>query len=207
MFARDLLGSSTGGIPTTHQYTSGSGMETIPAGATTLVIEVWGGAGGGSNGWGSGSSSYGGSGGGAPGYSKTSLSVTGDAGKTFNYSVGAGGAANANGADSTVSAGTQALTTLTAQAGQGSVANFFSDPSEGQFYYYAIPGNGGTAVGGTVTNTSGNNGVYGSGAGPGTGGAATAGTNATGPAGGIGGYGYGTPGTPGGNGLIVFSYT
>ena len=69
--------------------TTGTGTFTVPAGVTTIIVEVWG-AGGSGGGNSSGSDGGGGGGGGA--YSKSTL--TGVSG-TLNYSVGSGGAANA----------------------------------------------------------------------------------------------------------------
>jgi hypothetical protein len=61
---------------------------------------------------------------------------------------------------------------------------------------------GGTASGGTTTNTPGGNGDF-----P-TGGADVVGFNSqTGGAGGLGGYGGGDPGLFGNNGKIIFYYT
>ena len=71
-------------------YNSGSGNFTVPAGVTSLQIEVWGAGGGG--GAGTAGSSAGGSGGGGGGYcKKNALTVT--AGQSISYVVGAAGAA------------------------------------------------------------------------------------------------------------------
>ena len=61
--------------PVLSQRTAGSGVETVPAGATSVTIEIWGG--GGNGGAGSGSSNTGGGGGGG-GYSGSSYASSGD---------------------------------------------------------------------------------------------------------------------------------
>jgi len=89
------------GTPTT--YTS-AGTYTVPSGVTSLTVELWGGGGGGgrgyaliSNGTTTGASGGGGGGGGA--YVKsTSVPVAG--GEVLSVTVGAGGAAGANGGGS-----------------------------------------------------------------------------------------------------------
>lgn len=85
---------------TTRTYNSGSGTETIPSGASQVVIEIWGGGGAGGRGR-SSNSTYGG-GGGSGGYSRKTYSLSsGSWGTTFSYEVGAGGTAGgiANGND------------------------------------------------------------------------------------------------------------
>jgi hypothetical protein len=176
----------------TH-VTPGSFTETIPAGAQNCVIELWGPSNAGGNGSGAGCGANGGGGGGAGGYCRTSLNVT--PGLTFNYTVGAPDAAN-----STVTSGTQAVTTMTANG--GTVGGNAAGGGAG--------GPGGTATGGTVVNTTGGTGNVGGLGGPGgTGGGQVAGLHAN--LGGQGGHGGSgaintgrTDGQPGG---VAFFYT
>lgn len=141
--------------PLLSSRASGSGTETVPAGATNVVIEVWGGGGkGGLN-----------SGAGAGGYCRTSIACS--SGQTLNYSVGAGSTTSGvAGAASTVTSGTLSVTSMTGNGG---------NPGSG-----ATGGTGGTASGGTAANTTGTAGQ--SSGGGATGGPGTAGVNA-GPAG------------------------
>lgn len=140
----------------------GSGLVTIPSGATGVTIQVWGAGGGGGYGY-SGFIAPGepeifpGGGGGGGGYSKTILVLSGgDALKTINYRVGTGGpggsAFSSNGEPggfSNVSSGSYIITTMTANGGNGG--------DSGQF---ANQGAGGTATGGNTTNTAGNGGAF-----------------------------------------------
>ena len=176
-------------------YTTGtSATETVPTGASTCVVEVFGGGGGG----GCSGSSFGAGGGGSGGYSRTSLSVT--SGNTMIYTVGTGGAGKAVpgtgsvGTASSVSSGTQTITTLTGNGGAGGQGG-------------GTGGSGGSASGGTVVNTTGNTGNSNSGAAGGAGGAGIVGVNGTGNAGGAGGAGSAGAGSNGGSGKIVFTYS
>jgi len=201
------LGGATPGV--TRIYTTpGSGTETIPAGFTTLVVEVFGAGGGGGARFGDDISDAGGGGGGSGGYSRTSISVAGAGTQTMSYFVGSGGAptggTGASGTASTVSSGTFTITAITANGGAGgTAATSLSAPGSG--------GAGGTASGGTVVNTSGhtgNNGQTPAGGGfGGTGGTGIPGVNYGGLAGGNGRGGIGDPATTGGNGAVVFSYS
>ncbi len=77
-------------VPLSHTYTTGSGSETVPSGATTAVIETWGGGGGGRFSLATGNA-YGGGGG---AYCTATFSVApADWGTTLAYFVGNGGAA------------------------------------------------------------------------------------------------------------------
>jgi len=171
--------------PLLHTYSSGAGVETVPAGYTTVVIEIWGGGGGGS--LADGTAAWLGGGGGG-GYSRSSYAVTG--GQTLNYSVGLAGGQNIHdngigGTDSTVSSGTKAITTMTASGGGGAGTN----------------GAGGTASGGNQANVAGTNGVL-----SGAGGTTTAGVYAnTGPTNGKGGHFNGAHFATGG--LVSFRYS
>lgn len=183
--------------PVTNTYNSGSGTETIPTGASQLVIEVWqGGAGGGGD-------SYGnvGGGGGAGAYAKKTLSLTSaDYGKTFTYSVGAGGAggtltgSGGVGGDSTVNNGTYA-TTVAIAAVSGITASG-GGPSTGA----GSPGAGGAGglIAGGDTNTAGGNGS-----------GSTGGTSPNGgyPPGNGGQGGFFSAGQAGAAGRVKFAYT
>lgn len=184
---------SAGGIGATlvSHTTPGSFTETVIVGAQSCVVEVWGPSNGGGNGTGSGCTLSGGGGGGAGGYCRTALSVT--PGLTFNYTVGAAGGAN-----STVTAGTQAIATMTANGG-----------TAGGNGPLGTAGTGGTASGGTAANTTGGNGTAGTNAVGGASGVAVAGVNANlGINGGHGGFGAVNTGkTAGGVGGVAFFYT
>lgn len=172
-----------------HIYTSGgSGIETFPNGARTLVIEAWGSGGyGGDGGCTNGS---GAGGGGSGGYVKSQYSITG--GQTLNYVVGI------LSANSTVSSGTAGITAITASAGGG-----------GSYPHFG--GVGGAASGGTLINTTGNYGQGGSGSGGGSGGlgipGSVSGDGSPYGQGGMGGRSPGGTGTAGQNGAVVFYYT
>lgn len=190
-----LLAAAAGGFtPVTNTYTTGTGAtETIPAGATNCVVEVWGPSGNGGTGIGSGCAGRSGGGGGSGGYSRTSLAVT--AGNTFTYTAGVVVSTN-----SSVSSGTQTISTMTSNFGVAGGNAVGSVNGSG--------GAGGTASGGTGTNTTGNAGSAGIGCINGVGGAGIVGTNGTGGAGGTGGFTVSNTGrTLGVAGKIIFAYT
>lgn len=131
--------------PSTVTHTSGSGTETVPAGASNVVIESKGGGAGPST---TGFSDTYANGGPGAGYCRSSYACSG--GQTLAYVVGAAGGTNVNnngtpGGDSTVSSGTLTITTMTAHGGPGASAG----------------GPGGTASGGNQANATGGNGVNG----------------------------------------------
>lgn len=185
--------------PVTRTYTSSAGTqtETVPAGATTCVIRVWGGGGAG----GARAANVGGGGGGG-GYVVKTVAVSG--GQTFNYLVGPGRAGptsaggSLNGNQSTVTTGTGPAVTLTGGGG-GSGGT-------------TTAGGAGTASGGD-TNTPGvagtvtpaNGGASGGGApgGTGDGGSGTA-PGGGGAGGNIAGFGMGGNGA---RGQVEFAYT
>lgn len=180
-----LLTPATGSFsPIEHAYSiAGSGTETIPTGASSMTVEIWGGSGQG------GVFTGGiGSGGGSGGYSRTVTSVSGDGGETMSYVVGAAGAPG-SGALSEVVAGSFAITTMIAGGGTEAAG--------------LTPGTGGSATGGNAVNTSGNDGQAGGSSG-GAGGAGIVGINGTGNPGGNG-VSF-IPVRPGGAGLIIFKY-
>ena len=82
MTAQVLLGGAIAFAPISHTYIApGAAVETVPAGATTVVIEVnHPGGGGGTSGTG-----FSGGGGGGGGYSKSSYACS--TGQTINYTV------------------------------------------------------------------------------------------------------------------------
>lgn len=190
----DFYGAS-GFTPVTHTYTSPTtnATETIPAGATTVVIECWGAGSSGAPHTGTGCSIATGAGGASGGYSRTSISVSGHSGQTILYTVGTGGAPSASaGGLSNVHSGTFTVTTMTDNGGGA--------PTTG---LSGVGGTGGTASGGSAVNTNGNSGGN---WGDGHAGAAIVGlSSAAYGAGGHGGTGGG--GTAGGNGGIKFEYT
>jgi hypothetical protein len=123
-----------------------AGTETIPPGATTVIIESQ--AGGAPGGEGNTTFGTAGGGGGAGGYCRSSYSVT--PGNTLNYSAGGPTAG------SSVSSGTQSITTMTANTGTaGTNANGSGAAGHG--------GPGGSASGGNQANVTGGTGVDGSG--------------------------------------------
>ena len=145
--------------PVTRLYTTpGSGAETVPSGATTVVIEC---IGSGQNGAAGLDDVTGGDGGKAAGYCKSSYSCTG--GQTLSYTVAAspgGQTSLTNGNSSTVSSGTLSITTMDAKGGNagspsgGNVANTAGGAGSG-----AVGGLGG--AGGT--NSAWTYGTHGSG--------------------------------------------
>jgi hypothetical protein len=198
-----MAGLSVQTAPTlvTFDFSTGSGSVTIPAAPISAVVEVWGGGGGGGFGI-EGVGDNGGGGGGAGGYSKTTLALSGaDAAKTILYTVGARGTGSNTpdpgntGGTSTVSSGTYTITPMIALGGGGGT----SDAN-------TIQGQGGTASGGSDTNTTGTGGGFLTRAGA----AATAGVNGLqGGAGGDGGLPTigGETGDPGLPGRVRFVFT
>lgn len=191
------LSSATGSFtPVTHSYnTAGAGVETIPVGASTVTIEVWGASGGGNHGSGTGCGAAFGPGGGSGGYCRITLSVSGYNGQTIDYVLGTrGGGGGGNGGTSAISSGSFSLTTMTATGGGGG--------TPGASGTGGLPG---TGSGGNV-NTTGNQGPNGD-ANPGGGsGVGVTGVNGVGAGGGAGGLGVGNTGVPGGNGIAIFAY-
>lgn len=184
--------------PVTNTYTSGSGNETVPTGASSLTLTVVGagGSGGGSYvDFGSDIYNSGGGGGGA-GYSTITRAVaSGDWSTTVAYSVGTSGGVSSTTTGS-LAAGSVSLT------GGGGGAGGSADSGSG-----GAGGTGGTASGGS-TNTSGSAGSSGS--------ASSSSGNPGGAGGASGGTAYGTgangadaPGSPGsvGGGVVIFAWT
>jgi hypothetical protein len=108
------------------QVFTGNGTFTIPAGVTRLKVTVVGGGGGGSNGGGFGQNGTRGGGGGGGAAIKWLTGLT--PGNTLAVVVGAGGAGNAyggnGGGNSTVSSGTQSISTITGGGGGAGAVTF-----------------------------------------------------------------------------------
>lgn len=180
-----LMGAGFKFQPITRIYnTAGTFTETIPNGARQVVIECWGGAGGGGANFGSGCTLKGGGGGGSAGYCRSVYNVTGAAGQTMGFNLGAQAVA------SSVSSGTYTITTMLSNPGQQGGAATSTTPGNG--------GSGGTASGGNTQNITGNAGTNGSVGSQGTGGPGVVGVNGTGANGGP---------PPPGPGKIIFAYT
>jgi hypothetical protein len=184
--------------PVTNTYTTGSGNETVPTGATSLTLTVVGAGGsGGSSYVDFGSDIYNsGGGGGGAGYSNITRAVaSGDWSTTIAYSVGTSGGVSSTTTGS-LAAGAVSLT------GGGGGAGGSADSGSG-----GAGGTAGTASGGS-TNTSGSAGGNGS-TSSSSGNAGGAGGASGGTAYGTGGDGASAPGTSGavGGGVIIFAWT
>lgn len=197
----------------TDNTANGNETWTVPAGVTSVTVQVWG-AGG--SGGGSDTNGYGGGGAGGGGYSTKTFSVV--AGQTINYNIGAGGTAttiaDGNTGENTTLSHTASSTSITANGGERGLKE--TDTAGG------AGGAGGTANGGS-TNTSGQNGVNGgaSGGNGGNGGNTTTtggagnsnanGSNGAIPGGGGGGGerggGSSRSGGAGANGQVVITYS
>lgn len=188
-------------VPVTHTYTSGSGTETVPTGATNCTISVWAGGGGASS-----------AGGGGAEERVLSIAVTG--GNTMAYAVGSGGGGGVQGV-SQPTAGTNSTVTGTVSGGSAAITAI----KGGGALYTPTVGVGGTGGSGG-TGTPGASGALPSGAGgnggdaggaPGTGGAGVssgAPNNGFQPGGGGGGNsGASTVAGGGADGTISFAYT
>lgn len=162
-------------IPTWTSYSSGSGTFTVPVGVHRIRVKAWGGGGGGSN--------SNAAGGGAGGYCEGVLEV--EPGDGLSYAVGAAGAINASGGNTTFS-------TFTANGGTGSST--------------AGAKAGGAASGGqlNITGQPSQNSAPGGNASHGGFGSTATGTDGGAPGG--GGFGGSGTGTAGGAGLIIVEY-
>lgn len=196
------------GYSQTIVNTPGAGTFTVPAGVTSVTIQLWGSGGSGGGCTTSGNS---GSGGGGGAYSSKTLTVT--AGDVITYTVGAGataGAAGSNGNNGNASTANHIPTGTALTANGGSRGN--ANSSTG--------GLGGTATGGSIsisgasggaggTNTGGNGGNGGNTTGTGGNGGTNAnGTAGTAPGGGGGGAernNFNVSGGAGANGRIIIT--
>lgn len=171
---------ASGFSPIDVDYTTGSGAETAPSGATQVVIKV---NGDGGNGQKNTSPGPPGTGGGGGGNSVKTLAVSG--GQTFNY--------NASSGTKTVTTGSGPAVSLSVTSGNHGIAG----------------GAGGTGSGGD-TNTSGLDGAQPTGGSSPNGGAIQPALGGAGNSPGGGGGGNTLSGGPGGTGAfgrIRFSYT
>ncbi len=146
---------------------------TVPAGVTSIKVEVWGGGGGGGGAW-----NNSGSGGGGGAYNVATFSVT--PGHTFTITIGSGGAGGSSFYFSTTNGAVGGTTSVSGV--DGSVS--------------AVGGNGGTTGGAN----SGNNGNGGAGIHSGGNGGSSSG-NGAGGGGGAGNNGDGTNGSNTSNGI------
>jgi|SRR5882762_51800 len=143
------------GTRITRTVSPGTSTITIPTGTTRAIVRMWGGTGGSGGVPAGGSSGTGGTG--AGGYLESLLTGL-VAGNTFSYTQGAAGTAGTsaptnggNGTATILASGTQVITTLTANASNGSLAAAGS----------GTPGTiGGTATNGDI-NITGQTGVQG----------------------------------------------
>jgi len=190
--------------PVTRTYTTGSGTDTVPTGATQVVIEVTAGGGGGSL----GSATNGGAGGGGGGYAIKTIAVTG--GNTLSYAVGAAGALR-TGSAGAGNPGSSSTVSGTVSGGSVSISSTGGGGGGGS----GIGGAGGGASGGD-TNTAGNPGENRDGTLSGNGGDSALATGGVAPSGpgdvpGAGGAGGNLTNDidsgAGGRGEIVLAYT
>jgi len=168
---------------TTDTYTT-SGNWTVPAGVTSVTVEIWGAGGGGG---GSNTNAAGGAGGGSGAYVSRIIPVTPG---TYAFTLGTGGNAGTAAGGTGGTGGNSTITiggfTLTANGGTGGVGDA------------GAVGAGGAASGGT-TNTNGNPGLAGGASGGNGGASPNGGTGGTGNTNGAGSAGN-TPGAGGGGG-------
>lgn len=140
-------------VPTSNVYNSGSGTETVPNGATSCSIEVWGNGGAGQVASGVAQ----GTGGGGGGYSQKTVAVS--SGQTLSYAVGA---------PSTVTSAAPVVS-MTANAGATGVAGGGGGTASGGTIN-TTGGNGALGSGGSSPNGGGNVGPGVNGIAPGGGG-------------------------------------
>lgn len=199
--------------------TPGSGTFEVPAGVTSIEVEVWGAGGGGVI----DNNAAGGGGGG--GYARSTLTVTFE--DTFNYTVGLGGTPGNNGEDSTFGTsmtgggGASGTDDTGGNGGLGSGGDVNYNGGNGgdaQTTGRAKNRGGGGGGGSATSSTKGNDGGNGDtssggsgGTGEGNGGqGGRGGTNAgngNDPGGGGGGKGKDGNSGSGGNGQIIITYT
>lgn len=174
-----------GGIQVVHFFAGGAGVETIPSGASQLIIETWAGGGAGSRSTGAPEPNCGGSGA-SGGYARKTIALTSaNWGQTLDWTVGASASASVV-ANDTLSTG------VAIGGGAGGAGNSIS------------AGVGAAPAGGDI-NTAGHPGVIGCGAAggapiPGLAGAGFGAGGASAPSGGF-------PGSAGYGGAVSFSYS
>ena len=181
----------------TVRHTSpGSGTETIPAGYTTMMIEVIGAGGGGSKGVGTGmAAAYGGDG--ASGaLARSTYTITGHSGQTISWTVGSGGTGGSGGTaatDGTSSAATSGTFSITAMSG-----------GPGTHGTVSTGGTGGSGSGGNLANLTGPAGGVDDGVFPTPLPSLYGGSYG---GGGAAGYTSSGAGFSGGNGAVIFHYS
>ena len=153
IFTGTALVPSRLSAPVIRIYSSGSGNESIPFGATNVIIEAWGAGGGGgrSNPYGDPSGN-----GGAGGFVKSSFSAVGYNGRVLSYSVGNSGIGGGwlTGLDGAVGGNSLVTGTLS-----NSISIIASGGAGGTGAKNgATDGVGGAASGGNIANTSGSTG-------------------------------------------------
>lgn len=196
-----------GFTPVTHTYsTPGSGTETVPSGATTVAIQVWGGGGSGAF---RNAGAAGGGGGGGGGYTTQTISVSGIS--SFSYTVGSGGNAVSSvqngqaGSASTVSGGAGAVS-MTANGGGAGIATPAAGGAGGTYSGTGTGTNGSAGTAGSVGN-GGNGGASPNGGGTATYSSGFADGNAPGGGGTGGNSNYDLRSGYGAGGQIIFYYT
>lgn len=193
------LSSATGSFVPVFQnfFTTGPTSATIPVGASSVLIELFGSSGGGNSGSGAGCGKQFGAQGGSGGYARSTFNVAAANGQTISVLIGAAGTgAGGTGGLSSVTSGSFAIPSMTATGGGGATPTAFG-----------TGGLAGSGAGGNTTNSVGNAGHNGDGVGGGGTGAGVVGINGNGQAGGTGGFGAGTNGSTGGPGLVVMKFT
>lgn len=199
-------------LTTNHQMFTSSGTFIIPGGVTALKVTVIGGGGAGMGG--NGTSGSNGAGGGAGGAAiKWLAGLT--PGNTLTVTIGSGGtgvsnAPGNNGAASTVTSGTQTISTITANGGGGAPnavqPGFGGNSSGGDLNLTGSFGTSQAAGGITVGGNGGSSLLCGGGA-PGVGGPGGSGVAAGAGGGGAGGLGgVAVPGGNGANGIVIFEW-
>ena len=191
----------------THNYYSGSGTEYVPAGATSLEIQIDGGGGGGGHGYdeyygeivGNVSMPGGGGGGGGRAILYKSISSS-DWTYPMSFNVGGGGGSGSAGGDSWVSgslpSGSVGVTAYGGGAGAASTGGGAGTAAGGSVHYNGVAGTNDGNGGKSGSNADGGLGTYA------TGGAPIGGSSYGG--GGGGGAGSGYAGAAGAPGKLVF---
>jgi hypothetical protein len=162
---------TTFGANTTTFSTPGATGFVVPAGVTSITVQVWGAGGGGGGASGFGQAGSGGGGGG--GFAERTIAVT--PGTFYPITVGAGGAGGAAGVTGTAGGSSSFSTLAVATGGAGGIRSIASGS-------YGAGGAGGAGTVGTILRNGGAGGNAAAGFGGG-GGGGSAGTGANGNAG------------------------
>ena len=132
-------------------FTTGSGTIAIPATATAVIIETWGGGGSGSARFAQYieadniTVTYDGSGGGSGQYAYTQVLLSSDSGKIISYTVGAGG--------SGVQASSSNINSTTRYYGSGGNSSASVTLTAGAYSLIAVGGVGAVTTSGTIVST------------------------------------------------------